>query len=65
MPQGAGKYDRITTWVREETAADAVAVIVIGGKWGSGFSVQAPPAITGSLAQILRTMADGIERDLA
>lgn len=42
--------------------ADAVLVIVIGGKKGGGFACQATPAITFSLPTILRNVADEIER---
>ncbi len=41
MPIGPGKYDDECTMLRESTEAQGVIVIVIGGKLGSGFSVQA------------------------
>jgi hypothetical protein len=65
MPVGPGKYDDLATLVREQAAADGVVVIVIGGAAGPGFSVQASPEVTASLPRLLRTLADGIERDMA
>jgi hypothetical protein len=38
---GPGKYDYATTVALELTQAQAVVLIVVGGKYGSGFSVQA------------------------
>lgn len=60
---GPGKYENEATYVREETNAEAVVVCVIGGKLGSGFSVQAPAYILSELPRMLRAMADGIEGD--
>lgn len=37
---GPGKYDEHATRVREETGAQSVVVIVIGGNKGHGFSHQ-------------------------
>jgi hypothetical protein len=64
MPNGPGKYDDYCTRVREETDAHAAIVLVIGGKRGSGFSVQSegyglPAAV---LAALLHQMADEIGR---
>jgi hypothetical protein len=46
MALGPGKYDDLCTYVREQVGitnetGGGVAVIVIGGNKGSGFSVQA------------------------
>ncbi len=64
MALGPGKYDDLATLVRDGTKADGVIVIVIGGSKGSGFSVQATFEVTAKLPELLRTMADNIERDL-
>lgn len=40
MPAGPGKYDDLATYVRENSNAKGVVVIVLGGDRGSGFSVQ-------------------------
>jgi hypothetical protein len=64
MARGPGKYDDLATLVRDGTNADGVIVIVIGGSKGSGFSVQATFEVTAKLPDLLRTMADNIERDL-
>ena len=63
--RGAGKYDDLATLVRQQAAAQGVVVIVIGGPAGSGFSVQAEPALLPHLVGLLRTMADAVEADLA
>jgi hypothetical protein len=64
MAIGKGKYDDLTTIVRERSGARGAIVIVIGGAHGNGFSMQAPPALTLQLPAILRTIADQIERDI-
>jgi hypothetical protein len=38
-----GKYDDLCTYVREQTKADGVVVIVVGGDKGHGFAVQCDP----------------------
>lgn len=63
MPIGPGKYDDHATQVRTATGADAVVVIVVNGDKGSGFSVQTNAAMTLRLPELLRIMADDIERD--
>jgi hypothetical protein len=64
MAVGQGKYDDLTTLVREGANAEGVIVIVIGGSKGSGFSVQATFEVTAKLPALLRKIADDIERDL-
>jgi hypothetical protein len=61
---GPGKYDAETTVVRERIGATAVVLIVVDGKAGSGFSVQAPAYVVERLPTALRVMADEIERTL-
>jgi len=61
---GAGKYDAITTKVREQTGAFGCILLVVEGDQGSGFSVQAPLSIQMQLPEVLRAMADSIEKDL-
>jgi hypothetical protein len=63
--RGAGKYDDLATLVRQQAGAKGVVVIVIDGPAGSGFSVQAAPALLPHLVGLLRTMADAVEADLA
>lgn len=61
MALGPGKYNFACTWVREQTEAQAVVVIVTGGKHGSGFSVQA----TAPLAPlVLAEMLEGVARQM-
>jgi hypothetical protein len=63
MPLGPGTYDDITTDVRERVGGE-VALLVINGAKGSGFSVQATLATTVALPAMLRSMADQIEAGL-
>lgn len=60
-----GKYDDIATTARDAAGADLVAVLVIGGNKGSGFTVQTnsarlvsilPDALEGMAAQIREEM---------
>jgi len=44
MTIGAGKYDDLCTYVRQQANADVAIVIVAGGDKGSGFSCQANDA---------------------
>ena len=63
MPLGPGKYDELATHVREASGAACVVVAVIGGKNGSGFSVQATAFVSPTaLAAMLRDIANGIEQ---
>jgi hypothetical protein len=61
---GPGKYDAHATMVRLETGAEGVIVLVLGGKAGSGFSVQGTLDVQFRLPTLLRSMADQIEGDL-
>lgn len=64
MALGPGKYDDLATIVREQTDAHGVIVVVLGGKLGSGFCVQAREGVTmTNLPALLRRLADDIERD--
>ena len=62
---GPGKYDDLCTEAREQAEALLVAVMVMGGKRGSGFSVQATAQgfqLLAMLPGMLRKMADEIEQ---
>lgn len=61
MALGPGKYDEECTKIREETMAGGVLLIVMKGKKGSGFSVQAPFEAILGLPAILRDTARQIE----
>jgi len=63
MAIGPGKYDGACSQVRFTTDADAVVLIVIGGKHGSGFSVQCRSDMALDLAVLLRKLADDIDAD--
>ena len=63
--EGPGKYDRITTAVRFETEAEAVVLVILGGRLGHGFSVQTQPERRIDLVKTLRAVADEIERNIS
>ena len=63
MARGPGKYDDLATLVRTRAKAEGVIVIVIGGSKGGGFSVQASAQVTAKLPELLRMIADDVERD--
>jgi hypothetical protein len=64
MALGAGKYDDLCTYVREQSKAMGACVMVFGGEAGWGFSIQAPPEAMFELAKVLRHMAEVCERDM-
>lgn len=62
---GPGKYDDCATLVREQTSANAVLVVVMGGNKGSGFAVQAHQTISPKmLAELLETIAIQLRADV-
>lgn len=65
MAIGSGKYDHLATYVREQSQAEAVILIVVAGDRGGGFSVQAhTPDVAMSLPALLRRIANDIEANL-
>jgi hypothetical protein len=64
MALGAGKYDDLCTYVREQSKAMGACVMVFGGEAGWGFSIQAPPEAMLDLTRLLRHMADVCEQDV-
>lgn len=63
MTIGPGRYDDLCTKVRAETEADAVIVIVVGGKRGHGFSCQSDFATMLALPTMLEELAQQIRKD--
>jgi hypothetical protein len=64
MSAGPGKYDALATYVRNTAEAEGAIVIVVRGRLGSGFSVQAQASLGAlELGRILRLIADGLERE--
>jgi hypothetical protein len=62
---GPGKYDPECTALREATQSGSVIAIIVDGIKGSGFSVQSiDPHFVAKLPEMLRGVADEIERDL-
>lgn len=64
MATGPGKYDDEATTARETANARGVALIVIQGKHGSGFSVQIDAGGLVLLPEMLEKMAKEIRADL-
>lgn len=65
MAEGPGKYDTLTTFVREQTQAAGVVLIVFDGNQGNGFSVQATTSdVALQLPQVLRKIADDIDENI-
>ena len=60
---GPGKYDDLTTYVREKSEAHGVIVIIVGGNKGEGFSCQADIVTLSLLPKMLRDVANQIEKD--
>jgi hypothetical protein len=60
---GAGKYDELCTYVREQAQAEGTLLLVLGGTKGNGFSLQADLVTTLRLPAILRDLAARIEAD--
>jgi hypothetical protein len=73
MSAGSGKYDDLCTAAREASDANAVVLVIIGGKLGHGFAVQLATdsphdpseAIEGArgMARAMREVADQMEAD--
>lgn len=60
---GPGKYDDSCTRVRIETKAEGAMIIIFNGEHGHGFSAQLPKHAVAGIPQVLRDVADQIERD--
>lgn len=63
MFNGPGKYNYQCTRVREMTGG-GVILIVVDGKRGEGFEVQATLEQILKLPAMLRTVADGIDQQI-
>jgi hypothetical protein len=63
MALGPGKYDELCTKAREAAGAKGAILIVIEGRDGMGFSVQAEIGVILQLPTILRRVAMMIEED--
>lgn len=67
MALGPGKYDDMVSLVRQQigmTDSGGVALIVIGGERGPGFSCQADLQTTLLLPDLLEDMAKQIRKDI-
>jgi hypothetical protein len=64
MAIGPGKYDAVATLARMNAGAEGVILIVVGGERGAGFSVQLAAELVPHVPELLRNLADEIERDV-
>jgi hypothetical protein len=64
MSVGPGVYDDLCTKVREEAEAHTAIVIVMGGKYGPGFSLQSAMPDRLPLAAILEHIAKQIRESM-
>ena len=62
MALGPGKYDDLVSEIMERTKADGIILAVFGGEGGDGFEAQLPFPLTERIPDILRAMADEIEK---
>jgi hypothetical protein len=62
MPLGPGKYDEAATAARKQTRANGVILIVFDGDRGNGFSAQLDARRLFAIPQMLRNLADEIEK---
>lgn len=64
MMYGPGKYDDLCTAAREGAKAQGAILIIIEGERGDGFSAQVHPDAAARLPDMLRRIADEIEREM-
>ena len=64
MPNGPGKYGDVLDDVQARLNSTNAALIVMDGYLGAGFSVQMTGKHLTQLPMILRSMADGIEKEI-
>jgi hypothetical protein len=58
-----GAYDDLCTEARKQAGAKVCLLIIIGGNKGSGFSAQMPGFAAADVPDILRDVANQIERE--
>lgn len=65
MALGPGKYDELCSQAREQAGGGSTAavLIILHGNKGSGFSCQATLQDALALPELLRSVADQIEKD--
>lgn len=63
---GPGKYDDLCDLVREQAGitTGGVVVMVIGGKHGSGFSIQADALTSLAMPALLEAVAEQMRKDI-
>lgn len=59
---GPGKYDDVCTQAREAAKAEGAIVLIFNGQHGQGFSCQLPPELMPAVPDMLRFIAEEIEK---
>lgn len=62
MPMGPGKYDAEVTELRQRLKANGILLLVVQGERGSGFSAQLSGEDVLALPNVLRQLAEQIEK---
>lgn len=62
MAAGPGRYNTIATRARKDAGAEGVILVVLGGARGQGFEAQLPPHLQTKIPELLRWVADEIEK---
>ena len=65
MPKRNGEYDEEANELQRGLDADGVIVMVVGGERGNGVSICADLNTMMLLPELLRTIADQVEADIA
>ena len=61
---GSGKYDKLCATIRKKAKARGAMVIVVGGYYGHGFSLEMTPIDMEGVPEMLRSVASQVENDL-
>lgn len=64
MSVGPGKYDDLCAMVRESAGAEGTIVVIFNGIRGHGFSIQASREVCIAIPELLRNVANDIEKDM-
>lgn len=59
--QGGGHYDAEAEAALESAQAKGVILMIVGGRYGSGFVVKATAEVQQTLPSLLRQIADSID----
>jgi hypothetical protein len=62
--RGPGRYDNLCSHVQMATQAQGIVLIIVNGNLGSGMSVQGLGEVMPSVPDLLRQVANEIEKDM-